>query len=174
MTLFRRAAVLCGVLICAAGLARAGDAPWTGAFANPEQSEAAIDAAIERVVAKMSFVTRPFARAEVKAASPTFRRVLIETAADAITVSFDVGEPVRTPSDGSPGRWTRDDGDVYEVQASVVDGRLRQSFSNAGGSRVNTFELSPDGRTLTIYVVVSSDRMPEPVRYQLTFQRIAN
>ena len=152
-------------------LARANDALW-GTFANPAQSEAAIDAAIEAVVAKMSFFTRPFARAEVKAASPTFRRVRIESATDAITVTFDVGKPVRTPADGSAGQWTRDDGQIYEVQAHFLEGRLLQSFKNPGGTRVNTFALSPDGRTLTIDVVLSSERLPEPVRYRLTFERV--
>lgn len=171
----RRATSLIAVAtLCLALLPRpahANDA-LQGTFANPAQSEAAIDAAIESVVAKMSFLTRPFARAEVKAASPTFRRVVIESATDAITVTFDVGKPVRTPADGSAGQWTRDDGQGYEVRAHFLDGHLLQSFENRGGARVNTFALSPDGRTLTLDVVLSSDRLPEPVRYRLTFERI--
>ncbi len=162
-------AALCLALV--ATPARADDARLWGTFVNPAQNEAAIDAAIERVVAKMTFFTRPFARAEVKAASPTFRRLTLEKSSDTITASYDVGQPVRTPADGSPGRWTRDDGDVYEVKASFVDGHLHQSFQNKGGGRLNVFTLSPDGRTLTIDVMLTSDRLPEPIRYQLVFER---
>jgi hypothetical protein len=164
-------AALCLVLL--ASSARADDARLWGTFANPAQSEAAIDAAIERVVAQMTFFTRPFARAETKAASPTFRRLTLDRSSDAITVSYDVGKPVRTPADGSPGRWTRDDGDVYEVQTTFVDGHLHQSFKNKGGGRLNVFTLSPDGRMLTIDVMLTSDRLPEPIRYQLVFERVA-
>lgn len=168
---WRLAAVaLCAALL--ADLARADAPRWTGTFANPAQSEAAIDAAIERVVSQMSFFTRSVARAEVKGASPAFTRVEIETAPDAITVTFEARKPVRTPASGDTIRWTRDDGVEFDVHGRLGDDAFRQSFVNGSGTRLNVFTLSPDGRTLNLDVELSSDRLPEPIRYRLTFERV--
>lgn len=164
------AAALCAALL--ASLAPAEPERWPGRYANPAQSDAAIDAAIERVVAQMSFFTRSVARAEVKGASPTFTRVAIDTQPDAITVTFDARKPVRTPANGATIRWTRDDGVLFDVHAQLENDRLRQSFTNPSGTRINVFTLSPDGRTLTLDVELRSERLPAPVQYRLTFERV--
>ena len=52
----------------------------------------------------------------------------------------------------------------------MADGYDR--FENEGGGRLNVFTLSPDGRTLTIDVMLTSDRLPEPIRYALRFERV--
>ena len=51
------------------------------------------------------------------------------------------------------------------------DEQLVQTFKNEEGQRTNTYKLSPDGKTLTLEVELRSERLPEPVRYALTFQR---
>jgi hypothetical protein len=122
------AAILCAALL--ASLAPAEPSRWRGRYENLAQSEAGIDAAIERVVARMSFFTRSVARAEVKGASPTFTQVAIDTQPDAITVTFDARKPVRTPTSGDTIRWTRDDGVLFDVHARLEGDRLRQSFIN--------------------------------------------
>jgi len=37
--------------------------------------------------------------------------------------------------------------------------------------RTNTFTVSPDGRTLTLGVAVSSPKLPRPLTYKLVYTR---
>ena len=46
-----------------------------------------------------------------------------------------------------------------------------QTFRAEDGSRTNTYSISPDGRTLTMHVVLRSPRLPQPLEYNLVFNR---
>ena len=72
------------------------------------------------------------------------------------------------PADGRTAKWTREDGEVFDVAARWTNDRLVQSFKAADGERTNTFTLGPDGRALDVQVEVKSPQLPEPVRYALS------
>ena len=142
-----------------------------GTFVNEAQSPEVIRTAIEAAVAKMNFVTRPIARGRLKKANLPHRRVEIARTEQEITVTFDSYTPVRMPADGRTAKWTRDDGETFEVSARWNGDSLVQTFKGEDGQRTNTFGLGPDGGGLTVQVEVTSPRLPAPVRYSLTFTR---
>jgi hypothetical protein len=144
-----------------------------GTFVNEAQSQSAeaIRKAIDAAVAKMNFVTRPIARGRLKKANVPHRRVEIARTEQEISVTFDSYTPVRMPADGRTAKWTRDDGETFEVSASWRGESLVQTFKGEDGQRTNTFSLGPDAGTLTVQVEVTSPRLPAPVQYALAFTR---
>ena len=142
-----------------------------GVFTNPTQSEAEIKKAIDAGVAKVNFMIRSIARSRLTNVNPAYKRVAIEQTSDAITTTYDDRKPVRAPLDGSTIKWTREDGEKFDVHVEQKDGQLVQTFKGEDGERINTYQLSPDGNTLTVAVELRSERLPEPVRYQLMFAR---
>ena len=167
------AAALC--CLCAFGgvPALAENANLPGVYTNDRQTGDGIAAAIDAAVAKMNFITRPVARSRLKKTNAPHRRVAIETGVQEITVAFDANAPVRMPADGRTAKWTRADGEVFDVSAQWAGDRLVQTFKAEDGQRTNTFVLGPDGRALSVQVEVTSPQLPAPVRYELAFEREA-
>jgi hypothetical protein len=149
----------------------AENAALSGVFTNSAQSEAEIKKAIDAGVAKVNFMIRSIARSRLTNVNPAYKRVAIEQTSDAITTTYDDRKPVRAPLDGSTIKWTREDGEKFDVHVEQKDGQLVQTFKGEDGERINTYQLSPDGNTLTVAVELRSERLPEPVRYALTFAR---
>jgi hypothetical protein len=166
-------AVACASFIALALVpsARADNAALPGVYVNEQQTDAAISAAIEAAVAKMNFIKRPIARSRLKKTNAAHHRVTIAITAQEISVAFDNNQPVRMPADGRTAKWTREDGEVFDVAARWSDDRLVQSFKAPDGERINTFALGADGRSLEVQVEVKSPQLPEPVKYSLTFVR---
>jgi hypothetical protein len=142
-----------------------------GTFVNEAQSADVIRTAIDAAVAKMNFVTRPIARGRLRKANVLHRRVEIARTEQEISVTFDAYAPVRMPADGRTAKWTRDDGETFDVSASWSGDSLVQTFKGEDGQRTNRFSLGPDARALTVQVEVTSPRLPAPVRYSLAFTR---
>jgi hypothetical protein len=154
-----------------AGRGQAQNANLQGSYTNESQAANSIEAAIDAAVAKMNFIARPVARSRLKKTNTAHRRVTIASSAQEISIAFDGNAPVRMPADGQTAKWTRDDGEVFDVSARWADDQLVQTFKAPDGQRVNTFALSPDGRTLNIQVEITSPQLPAPVTYALTFER---
>ncbi len=170
----RPAAMLAVAFMLAVGPAGAQDdgrARLLGTFANDAQSAEMIRTAIDAAVAKMSFVTRPIARGRLRKANVAHKRVALARTEQEISVTFDAYTPVRMPADGRTAKWTRDDGETFDVTASWSGDSLVQTFKGEDGQRTNTFRVGPDAAALTVQVEVTSPRLPAPVRYSLTFTR---
>ena len=58
------------------------------------------------------------------------------------------------------------------MRTRVEGNTLTQEFSTKDGQRINIYEVSPDGQTLTLQVTVSSQRLAEPVKYRLVYRRV--
>jgi hypothetical protein len=142
-----------------------------GTYTFVADSSANIDAAIDTAVTDMNFIKRPIARSRLKKTNPIYRRIVISRAPREIWVEFRSGAPVVTPADGSAVKWTRDDGEVFDVSSSWEGSTLTQRFKAEDGERVNVFRLNPDGRTLTLDVTVSSEQLPKPMTYSLVYRR---
>ena len=87
-----------------------------------------------------------------------------------MSITFDQRRPVESPANGTPVKWTREDGERFDLSTEWEGGRLVQTFKGKEG-RTNTFTISPDGRTLTLGVAVSSPRLPKPLTYKLVYNR---
>lgn len=141
-----------------------------GVFVNDGQTSEIIESAIETGIAKMNFITRPIARSRLKKTNPSYQRIDISRTADQISVQFDNGKPVLMPADGRSAKWTRADGEVFDVSGNWQGSQLVQTFAAGDGQRINTFSLAPDGK-LTMQVTLSSTQLPAAVKYTLTFKR---
>jgi len=165
-------AVLLTLILSIAAAAQADDAALQGTFVNEQQSAATIETAIEAAVAKMNFIKRPIARSRLKKTNEAHRRVQIDIGGDQISVAFDGRKPVQMPADGSTIRWTREDGETFDVNAAWDGNRLVQTFRAEDGTRANAFSASADGR-LTMQVTLTSPQLDQPLVYTLTFARAA-
>ena len=140
---------------------------WT---LNRQQSDD-VDATIEGVIRRMNFVVRPVARGRLRKTNVAYERLVIGTTQDRVNVTYDERAPVITPVNGAAVKWRREDGEEFDVSTQWEDGRLEQTFRTSGGHRVNVYSVSPDGRTLTMDVTLTSPRLSAPLRYKLVFDR---
>lgn len=165
-------AAVCGILLPAAQLASQPQAPTLeGTYVLvPEQSDD-VAAAIETGVAKMNFITRSVARGRLKKTNPAYQRIAIGRGPAHIEVMFDERAPLRMPVDGSATKWTREDGEVFDVWAEWRGQELVQHYKAEDGERTNTFRIDQSGSALTLEVVVTSTRLPQPVTYSLAYRR---
>ena len=130
-----------------------------------------VNRAIESAVARMSFVTRPIARGRLRRTNQPYQRLEINYTQAQVSVKTDNRRPMEAPANGQPVKWTREDGEVFDLSAEWQNGRLVQTFRAEDGSRTNSFTISPDGRTLTLHVTVRSPRLSSPVEYNLVYNR---
>lgn len=141
-----------------------------GVFVSANPSKAPITQAIDTAIAKMNFLTRAVARSRLLDTNPLYERIEIANKGSQISVRYDKGKPVVMPADGSAVKWTRDDGEKFDVSAHALDAQLQHRFEAEDGERLNELRLSSDG-TLTLDVTISSPQLPAPVKYALTYRR---
>jgi RNase P/RNase MRP subunit p29 len=165
-------ALLLALTVSVAAAAQADDPALQGTFVNEQQSTTTIETAIETAVAKMNFIKRPIARSRLKKTNEAHRRVEIEIGGGQISVAFDGRKPVQMPADGSTIRWTREDGETFDVHAAWDGERLVETFKAEDGTRANAFSVSADGQ-LTLQVTLTSPQLDRPLVYALTFSRAA-
>jgi len=85
------------------------------------------------------------------------------------------GQPeVSAPADGKPITWRHpSNGDVFRVSHGIDDsGVLYQRFEGERSVSLNRFVLSTDDKRLTIYTVITADRLPAPLRFKMTYERL--
>ncbi len=130
-----------------------------------------IHAAIETCIADMFFVKRPIARRRLANVNPAYQKIALSITPQQVSVKLDDRNPIVMPGNGSEVWWTREDGEKFQVAAHVAGSQLTQTFRNEDGERTNVFQMSPDGRTLTLSVTVKSPQLPRPLTYTITFGR---
>jgi hypothetical protein len=150
--------------------AGAEDPAWVGTFVSEEQTDAGIQKAIDAATADMNFLTRSVARGRLKKTNSLHERIAITRQVVMIGVSFDERRPIEMPADGSPIKWTREDGEILDVSARAEEGRLVQTFKAEDGQRVNSF-IAEDAGRLTLEVQVTSPRLSKPLTYSVRYRR---
>jgi len=135
-----------------------------------------VQAAIERAVAQMSFVTRGIGRSRLKATNQPPSDVRFALPSDSIVVHY-AGQPeLRARRDGTPREWRNAAGEPFQARVTLAPGTdgavtVRQVFEAEDGRRENAWRLDATGATLTLDVTVSSPRLPQPLRYRHVFRR---
>lgn len=133
--------------------------------------EADVGRAVNAVCDRLDFVTRAFARPILEDRNRPYSRV--ELALDHDTALFTLGPwgPVRTRF-GVPRAIRNERGEVVRVHQRIVGGgRLVQIFTTDQGTRRNIWTASRDGRRVTVETLITSPRLPIPLRYRLVFER---
>lgn len=148
-----------------------GAASLNGTFVYDAAASDDVNRAINDAVAKMNFVMRPVARGRLRKTNQPYQRVAISHTPQQVTVTTDGRAPIVTPANGTPIDWTREDGEKLKVSTEWENSALEQTFRAEDGQRVNTYTISPDGRTLTMNVTITSGRLPKPLTYKLVFRR---
>jgi hypothetical protein len=134
----------------------------------PEQSES-ISKAIDQAVEKMNFIKRPIARSRLTRTNTPYQQIRIDVAASEVEIAFDAQPPIRMPINEQPIKWTRADGEVFDVSAKAAGDKLLQTYQAADGRRVNSFYKDAAG-SLHLAVEVSSPQLPRPVKYSLVYR----
>jgi hypothetical protein len=150
---------------------RAQASSLEGVYTSTEQGTEDIERAIDSAVETMNFIKRPIARSRLKKTNPAYQRVEISRSDSQIQVRFDDREPIAMPADGRLTKWTREDGEIFDVSAEWRGTELIQTFKAKDGARVNTFRLSGEGTELALEVEIKSEQLPKPVTYTLSFRR---
>lgn len=130
-----------------------------------------VNRAIEASIARMSFIVRPIARARLRKTNIPYRRLRIATDDREVSVTADASAPITSPANGAGIKWRREDGEVLDLSTEWEGRSLLQTFGAKDGSRQNRFSLSPDGKTLTMHVTISSPRLAAPLKYALRYRR---
>jgi hypothetical protein len=129
-----------------------------------------MEAAVERTVQGFFGLVRGIARSRLRDANPVFGTVTIAFEGDRVRV---LTPPVTAVSrlDGAEGSTVGLDREPNRLTHRMVMGDLVQRTWNDSGARLTVFRPSSDGRTLRLHVTVTSDRLPEPVDYELVYTR---
>lgn len=135
----------------------------------PARARQRIDAAIDGVVDRMSFVIRPFARERLRGKNPVHRAVSASVHGERITVTYD-GDRFETVD----GRWAEvtAGGERVQLLQQRVGEHVVQTFRGGDGEKHVVLRRSEDGRAMTLDVTVTSPRLPEPLRYRLRYRSV--
>ncbi len=145
-----------------------------GTFVLEGEAQATVVAAITSGTAKMNFIKRPIARSRLKKTNlPPYAWVKIEHTPAEVSIEMDGRKPIVTPADGKTIKWTREDGEVFDVNTVWEEGKLRETFVAGDGSRENLFEPGPDGQTMTMQVTIRSPQLKQPIVYKLDYRKKA-
>ncbi len=141
-------------------------------FVGGEAERGAVAAAVERAVAPMSFLARGIARSSLIARAEIRQAIGIFFADDGTVAVLSPGElPESTPADGTPVRVVNRFGDESELSQQFINGVFVQRGRTDDGSGSTIFELQPDGQTLIVHRTMESSKLPQPVKYTLTYRR---
>jgi hypothetical protein len=163
--------LLLALLTAGVAHAQGGSPSMQGEFTLDPSASADVNQAIDRAVARMNMMKRPIARSRLKKTNQPYQQVTIAQTRSEVTITADNRTPVVTPLSGTAIKWTREDGEVFDVSTQWDEDKLRQTFKAEDGQRVNTFALSPDGNVLSMDVTVTSPRLSRPLFYTLVFRK---
>jgi hypothetical protein len=153
------------------GQAQSGNPAMAGSYVFRPSASDNVAEVINVAVARMNFVTRPIARGRLRRTNQPYQRIVIGFGNGQVSIAVDRRSPIVTPANGTPVDWAREDGERLKVSTEWANGRLEQTFEAEDGRRINAYSLSPDGRTLTLSVTLTSPRLARPITYKLVYDR---
>jgi len=134
----------------------------------PQKSDNVVQK-VDATVARMNLFIRPFARDKITKVAKVHKRVSIALAGNEISIVADDHALPPAPTDGSILMYHNPEGDVLRLRTRLDGNKLEQTFLSDKGSRTNVCELSQDGNTLQMCVVIKSDYFDEPMKYTLVY-----
>jgi len=131
----------------------------------------AIEAGIDHAVSGLFFLVRGIAHGRIAEGNPIFP--FIRFAFPPGTIEMYAGNyVVRSPDNGGESTVHGLDNHTNRVtqRFNGLD-RLMQVTWNNDGRRQSEYVLSADGHTLLVNILITSDRLPLPVRYTMRYRR---
>lgn len=129
-----------------------------------------VDKAIEDAI-KEEGLFKGIARSRLRKINVSYKRISISYTEADVSIATEQNQPLRTPVNGAPVDWTREDGLKVKVSTVWESVKLKRTFKAEAGERINTYSISADGKTLTMQVSVTSAHLPQPLKYKLVYQR---
>ena len=144
-------------------------------YVGGEKDIQALDKAIEQVVSQMNFLIRGIARRRLREPNLPSKEVSISLDEAQIRIERPGQPEVSAPASGKAITWRNpEEGDVFQVQHGIDErGELYQRFAGERSVSVNRFVLSDDGNALTIHTLIEADRLPAPLRFEMSYRRAA-
>jgi hypothetical protein len=130
-----------------------------------------IKKAVDKVADQMGFFAASIARDRLMEANKPAQKLVITVSGNEVTTHFDNDQAIRTIADGSTVDWTRDNGEKVRVTTTWQGTTLTRAVSSKDATRVSSFSLDATGNVLTLGVEITSEHLPQPLIYQLTYQR---
>lgn len=163
----RRALLLSAILAVPALLAQAPS--WDGDYAfDPERSDKLAET-IKKATESLNFAMKPILRKKLEGSEKPAQTLSILKGAS-VTLTVEKNLPF-TAAPGSPAKWKRSDGEAFDVACELQEGGFLLTFRQDDVARAQAFSLSPDGRTLTVEVILRNPRLPEPMKYRLVYRK---
>jgi hypothetical protein len=138
-------------------------------FSGGDSERNAVLTAIDDVVGEMNPLARAIARERLREANRVPELIEISRNEDLVAIYFD-DRRYEAPLDGSPVEVVGVTGDTLTYRLSVKPERVRQSFVGEKGGRENTLTIRGE-HGLALGVRVTSDSLPKPLAYRLTYRR---
>jgi hypothetical protein len=138
-------------------------------YAGSSSEEAARRTAIDRGVDSFFFAIRGIAKSRLSNGTKIDPWVTFSFDADKLRVRVPSTTTV-SPANGTPVDYVSGR-DHTKLSQRLTTGKITQLFVADQGRRLNEWVLSPDARTLSLTVTVSSPKLTRPVVYTLTYER---
>lgn len=139
-------------------------------FAGGKRQRDLVAAAIERTVQSLPGLFHDIARKRLTDANTIPSVVRLSMDGDDLVVVYGDHEPQRAPLDGSTRKWRNPQGEMIDLEHELRGGKLVQTTQGSGGRRVMVWSFDAERGLLRVHSTMSSPRLPEPVRYRLTFK----
>jgi hypothetical protein len=173
----------CSIFVCAALLLASASAQpaaaegrarvpslWAGAFtyAGDGQEREALERAIDRATAEMGPLARRIARSRLERELRPDPRLVVRI--DGRVIGIGEQGNWRTVLDG-PARIFDADGDHYRVQYRSAGQGIIQVIEGDSVRILKAYALSADGAWMHVSVTFFHDRLPAPLRFDLSYRR---
>lgn len=140
-------------------------------YVGGEKEKRAIEAAIDRALDGMFFAIKPIARAKLRQGAVLLPSLSFAFRDGKIQSLSSGNPPIVSPETGENISYRAADGETYRVSQRFVGTKLMQQFVAADGTRKNEYVLSEQGKTLNLAVTLSSQKLPRPLMYRLSYQK---
>ena len=140
-------------------------------FVGGQRQRDHVAAAVERTVQSLPGLFHEIARKRLTDANEIPRSVRIAMDGDDLVVVYGDHEPQRAPLDGSTRKWTNPQGETIDLKHELHGSKLVQTTWGSGGRRVMVWSFDAERGLLRVQSTMSSPRLPEPVRYRLSFKK---
>ncbi|HVJ95123.1 MAG TPA: hypothetical protein VM580_35340 [Labilithrix sp.] len=141
-------------------------------YAGDAREDVARKAAIDRAIESLFFMIRPMARSKLGSGCQIFSWYAFSFEPGKIRVRAPDRPDSVSPDNGAPANFVFN-GDKSKLTQRFVGGRLSQTYAAEEGARHNEYSLSPDGKTMTLKVTITSPKLSHPLVYSLTYKKVS-
>ncbi len=125
---------------------------------------------IQEAIEHMPFLERSWAQYRLTSVNPLYDKLVIANEGDGLSMQMD-SRPALHLNLKAPAPWTREDKETFQVTMKIEGRKMTQTIQGKDGKRVNTFTVTPDGKTLRMAVEVTSHKLQHAVKYEILFTK---